>query len=116
MFSKKYFQDRAILFLNLIIFLGALINIVATILRINTSQSVAIIRYQTSLGLAGFQRADVLQLYSFSVAALLIAALAILVSAKVYKRRRSLSLLVLTLAIVALFFNLLVSGAILNLQ
>jgi hypothetical protein len=116
MFSKKYFQDRTILFLNLAILLGAVINIAATILRINTSQAVAIIRYQVSLGLAGFQRADVIQLYSFAVMALVITITAILISAQVYHRRRILSILILALGAIALFFNLIISGAILNLQ
>jgi hypothetical protein len=116
MFTKKYFQDRTMLFLNFIVLLGAAVNIVATVLRIDTTQSVSIIRYQVSLGLAGFQRASVIQLYSFAIMALIVAVTAILVSAKVYHRRRALSTLVLSLAIIALFFNLIVSGAILNLQ
>jgi len=116
MFSKKYFQDRSILFLNLVVILGAIINVIAVTLRINTSQSIAIIRYQVALGLAGFQRASVVQLYSFAIAALLMAAVAVLLSARLYKQRRSLSLLILWLTIIALVFNLIVSGAILNLQ
>jgi len=116
MFTKKYFQDRTILFLNLAIILGAVINIVATVLRVNTSQAVAIIRYQVSLGLAGFQRADIIQLYSFALMALVIAITAVLISAKIYHRRRILSVLILSLSLIALFFNLIVSGAILNLQ
>jgi ABC-type long-subunit fatty acid transport system fused permease/ATPase subunit len=116
MFTKKYFQDRTILFLNFIVLLGATVNVVATVLRIDTTQAVSIIRYQVSLGLAGFQRADVIQLYSFAIMALIISITAIVVSAKMHRRRRNLSVLVLSLAIVALFFNLIVSGAILNLQ
>jgi hypothetical protein len=116
MFSKKYFQDRAILFLNLVVILGALINIVTTVLRINTGHTGAIIRYQVSLGLDGFQRASVYQLYSFAVMAALIAITTIILSARLFVLKRSLSLLILALAIVALFFNLIVSGAILNLQ
>lgn len=116
MFTKKYFQDRSILFLNLIIILGTLINVIATTLRINTSQPVAIIRYQTNLGLVGFERASVWQLYSFAVAAVLIAVVSIFLSARLFHLRRSLSVLVLFLAIIALLFNLIVSGAVLNLQ
>jgi len=116
MFTKKYFQDRPILFLNLVVVLGALINIIATVLRINTGQSIAIIRYQVALGLAGFERASVIQLYSFALAAFVIAVAAVILSARLYQQRRILSILVLSLTIIALFFNLVVSGAILNLQ
>lgn len=116
MFTKKYFQDRTILFLNLIVIIGATINVIAVMLRINTSQSIAIIRYQVALGMAGFQRASVVQLYSFPLMALVIALAAILISARLYHKRRALGVLFLVLAVIALFFNLIVSGAILNLQ
>ncbi len=116
MFTKKYFQDRTMLFLNFIVLLGAVVNVVATAIRIDTTQSVSIIRYQVSLGLAGFERASVSQLYGFVIMAVVVAITSILVSAKVYRRRRTLSILVLSLAVVALFFNLIISGAILNLQ
>ncbi|HUD03345.1 MAG TPA: hypothetical protein VMR51_00955 [Patescibacteria group bacterium] len=116
MFTKKYFQDRPILFLNLIVVLLSLINIIATVLRINTSHSIAIIRYQVALGLAGFQRASVFQLYGFALLALVITVVAIILSARLYTQRRMLSILILSLTIIALFFNLIVSGAILNLQ
>jgi hypothetical protein len=56
------------------------------------------------------------QLYSFVAVAVLIALVSIFTSAKLYNMRRSLSLLILFLAIVALLFNLIVSGAVLNLQ
>lgn len=116
LFSKKYFQDRPILFLNLLVVLGALINIITVVLRIDTSQTVAITRYQVALGLAGFERGSPAELYSFALAAVVIAITAILLSARVYWLRRSISIVVLALAIIALFFNLVVSGAILNLQ
>lgn len=116
MFTKKYFQDRPVLFLNLLVVLGALITIIATTLRIDTSKTVSIFRYQTALGLAGFKHANVTELYSFAIAAVVIAIVAIIVSARLYKQRRTLSLLVLSLTIIALLFNLIVSGAILNLQ
>ena len=116
MFTKKYFQDRTLLFLNFIVLLGVAVNVVATTIRIDSTQAVSIIRYQVSLGLAGFERASTIQLYSFIAVAIVIAVTAIIVSAKLYRRRRVLSILVLSLAIIALFFNLIVSGAILNLQ
>lgn len=116
MFNKKYFQDRPILFLNLIVILGAIINIFAIALRIDTTQTVTIIRYQVALGLSGFQRANTLQLYGFIFLAILISIFAVFFSAKIYQQRRSLSLMVLSLTIIALLFNLIISNAVLNLQ
>jgi hypothetical protein len=68
------------------------------------------------LGLAGFERASVWQLYSFAFAAGLFALVAVLLSARLYTIKRALSILVLSLAVVVLLFNLIVSAAILNLQ
>lgn len=116
LFSKKYFQDRPILFLNLLVVLGALINVISVVLRIDTSQTVTTTRYQVALGLGGFERGSPNELYSFAIAAIVIAITAILLSARIYWLRRAVSLVILALAIVALFFNLIVSGAILNLQ
>ena len=116
MFTKKYFQDRPILFLNLVVILGALINVISTSLRIDTSRTAAIIRYQSELGLSGFPKGSNTELFSFAIMAVVIAVFAILLSARLYHQRRTLSLLILSLTIIALLFNLIVSGAILNLQ
>jgi hypothetical protein len=116
LFTKKYFQDRPILFLNLIVVLGALINVLSVVLRIDTSQSVTTVRYQVALGLGGFERGSPTELYSFAIAAIIIAITAILLSARVYWLRRAISIVILALTAVALLFNLIVSGAILNLQ
>lgn len=116
MFTKKYFQDRPILFLNLIVLFGAAINVIAIVLRINTSQSLVIVRYQLALGLAGFQRGSVSQLYTFAIAAMLFAAVGVVMGARLYFLKRYLSILILSLTVVILLFNLIVSASILNLQ
>lgn len=116
MFTKKYFQDRPILFLNLVVILGALINIITVSLRVDTSQTVTTIRYIIALDLAGFKQGTATQLYGFAAIAAIMAIVAIILSVRLYSQRRSLSLLVLSLTVVALLFNLIVSGAILNLQ
>ena len=116
MFTKKYFQDRPILFLNLVVILGGIINILATVLLIDTSRTAATIRYESTLGLGGFPKGTPLDLYSFAFVALLITAVAIFMSARLYTHQRLLSILILGLSIVALLFNLIVAQAILNLQ
>jgi hypothetical protein len=116
MFTKKYFQDRPILFLNLVVVLGAIINIIAISLRIDTSRTAAIIRYESALGLSGFPKGTTTDLYGFVIVAILMAIVAVLLSARLHAQRRELSLTVLSLTVIALLFNLIVSGAILNLQ
>ena len=114
LFSKKYFQDRPVLFLNLLVVLGALMNII-TMLFIDTSQTVITIRYDVATGVA-LDRGSPTELYSFALAAVVIAVTAILLSARVYWQRRAISLVVLSFAIVALFFNLIVSSMLLAIQ
>ena len=116
MFTKKYFQDRPILFLNLVVVLGSLINIIAVLLRVDTSRDVSIVRYQAALGLSGYPKGSVAELYSFAVFAVLVTAISVFLSARLYTQKRALSVLLLWLTIITLFFNLIVSGAILNLQ
>lgn len=116
MFEKKYFQDRPILFLNLVVILGALINIIAPLAWIDTSQSVATVRYIAALDIAGYIQGGATELYGFAVFSAIISVVAILVSARLYSQKRALSLLILSLTIIVLLFNLIISGAILNLQ
>ncbi len=116
MFNKKYFQDRPVLFLNLVVVLGGVINMIATALLIDTSRTAATVRYESTLGLGGFPKGTPLDLYSFAAVALLVTFVSIFMSARLYTQKRLLSILVLTLAIVALLFNLIVAQAILNLQ
>ena len=116
MFTKKYFQDRPVLFLNLVVILGAAINLIATVLLIDTSRTAATVRYESTLGLGGFPKGTPIDLYSFAAVTILVTFVSIFMSARLYTQIRLLSLVVLTLAIVALLFNLIVAQAILNLQ
>jgi hypothetical protein len=116
MFNKKYFQDRPILFMNLVVVLGAIINVISILLRIDTSQSVATTRYIAALDIEGYIAGGVTELYSFAIFAVVVSVVAGLLSARLYVQNRALSLLMLSLTTVVLLFNLLVSSAILNFQ
>ena len=116
MFTKKYLQDRPILFLNITVVALLLLNIIASILRIDTSKSVSIIRYQVAAGQAGFYRAEPYELFGFAIAAVVFSVLAIFLSTKLYTQQRMMSLLLLSLTIIVLIFNFIVSNAIFNLQ
>lgn len=104
------------MFLNLVVVLGAIINVIASLLRIDTSQSVATIRYISALDIEGYVSGGVFHLYSFAVFAVIVAGVAVFLSPRLYTQKRALSLMILSLTIIVLLFNLLVSGAILNLQ
>jgi hypothetical protein len=112
LFTKKYFQDRPILFLNLIVVLGALINVISVVLRIDTSKTITFTRYQAALNT--YDRGGIIELYAFAFCAILIAVSATLLSARMYSKNRGVSLVVLMLGVIALWFNIAVSDAIFN--
>lgn len=116
MFTKKYFQDRPILFLNIAIVAATLLNVIVSVIRIDTSKPVAIIRYQTTEQLTGYSRADTTDLYSFALASILFAVVAIFLSTKLYTQKRMLSMVLLSLTLVVLVFTFVVSNAIYNLR
>jgi len=116
MFTKKYFQDRPILFLNIAIVATALLNVIVSVIRIDTSKPVAIIRYQASEQLTGYSRADTNDLYSFAIASILFALVAIFLSTKLFTQSRMLSMLLLSLTLIVLVFTFVVSNAIYNLR
>lgn len=116
MFTKKYFQDRPILFLNIAIVATTLLNVIVAVIRIDTSKSIAIIRYQATEALEGYSRTDVTDLYSFAVASVLFATVAIFLSTKFFTQKRMLSVVLLSLTLVVLVFTFVVSNAIYNLR
>lgn len=116
MFTKKYLQDRPILFLNVFVVAITLLNLVSGLLRIDTGKNLAIVRYKVAEGLDGYERADPYYLYNFIIVALVLAGVGILLSTKLYKQKRFMSIMLLSLTAVVLVFNFIVSTAIYNLQ
>jgi len=112
----SYIHDKLTVFMNLVLILLGLFNIILVVLRIDTTQAAAVIRFNTSLGIAGFERADTSQLYQFALIPLIIVISQTLLAWKVHKMKRATSLLVLGLGIIALIFSIVVSTAILNLH
>lgn len=114
---KKYLQDRPILFLNITVFFLAFFNILSTLLRVDSSRAAAIVRYmvwkQDSFG--GIQ-GSVYELYSFAVLVLILTIGGFYFGYKLYRMNRNYGLITLTLVIICLIFNIIVSNAILNLQ
>lgn len=114
---KKYLQDRPILFLNITAAFLAIFNILATLLRIDTTSTTTIIRYNVWKGIiGGGDQGSVVELYSFVLMAIILFAGGIFLAYRFSKLNRNYSILTLFLVIVALVFNIIVSGAILNLQ
>jgi hypothetical protein len=117
MFTKKYLQDRPILFLNLFLMSVTTLTIISSFITVDTSKQLAIVSYRLAEGLDGYEKTDnIYELYSFALAAIIFTAVAVFLSTKLYKQKRMMSLLLLSLTAIVLIFNFVVSLAIFNLQ
>ncbi|MBP7821204.1 hypothetical protein KA043_03855 [Candidatus Saccharibacteria bacterium] len=113
---KKYLQDRPIFFLNILIFFFAVFSTLSTLLRVDNSRAAAIIRYQVWQGQRGGIQGSPLELYGFAFFSIIMLFGGLFFAYKLYNLNRNYSLIVLSLTLVALVFNIVISGAILNLQ
>ncbi len=116
MVGKRLLHDKLILFLVLVVGLLTVFSVLSVFLRVDAAQQITIIRYKPSLGLAGFERGSSDRLYEFGLFAAIVAVSAVIVTRKVYYLRRTAAILVLGLSAVVLVMNIVVSGALLNLQ
>ena len=117
MFTKKYLPDRPILFLNLFLVSITTLTVISSFITIDTSKQLAIVSFRLAEGLDGYEKTDkIFELYFFAIAAILFTAVAVFLSTKLYKQKRMMSLLLLSLTSIVLIFNFVVSLAIFNLQ
>lgn len=113
---KAYIHDKLAIFFNLVLIFLGIFNILLVVLKIDTSQSAAIIRYNTTLGLAGFEKSSSSALYQFALMPLLIVAVQTVLAWRLHGLKRGLSILALSLGMVAVLFSIVVSSAILSLH
>ncbi len=116
MFSSKFFKDKSILLSTLVLGLLALFNVISVVLRADTSQSSTILRYWTLQGAPDFEKQGPEQLYSFALFAVIAFVIALVISYKLYDVYKPAAYTLLILTKLAIFLNIIVSGAILNLQ
>jgi hypothetical protein len=110
---KKFLSDRTLL---LLAFLGALLllfNVFLVILQIDTTQVVAITRYNT-IETELFTRGNVRSLYIFAVAPIIFYMIQVGLAVRVFENRRKLAILLLSMNIFILLFSVIVSSAIIN--
>lgn len=111
---KAYVHDKQAVFLNLVLLLAGIFNILLVVLRIDTSKAAAIIRYNTTLGRAGYERASASALYQFALIPLLIVFVQTFLAWKLHGVKRGISVLILSLGIIAVIFSIVVTLAILG--
>lgn len=116
--AKKFIEDRSALLLVSINTFLALVACVLILLKINASKGTAnyIISYRSSLGIDGYTQGTVWDIISFVAAALLLLCLGFLLSYRVYRIQRALSIGVLGLTTFLLALLIVVSNALLILR
>jgi hypothetical protein len=96
--------------------IGALLtifNVLLVILQVDTTQTVAIIRYNT-IDNEVFTRANVRSLYIFAAAPVVFYLVQTILAIRVFESKRRLAVLLLSLNIVILIFSIIVSSAIIG--
>lgn len=115
--TKKYFHDHIVLLLLSINAFLAIAGSILTLIRLTTSQGTGfIVQYRSNLGINAFETGDVLDMLSFVVFSLLVLALHIILSLRVYRIHRQLALVILGLGILLLLLTIIISNALLVLR
>lgn len=88
-------------------------NVVLVILQINTTKTVAIIRYNSILP-PEFTRGDTRSLYVFMLAPFVFFLSHFVIAMKMHEKKRAMSIIIMGLSYVILLFNIIVSSAVIN--
>lgn len=88
-------------------------NIILVLLQINTTKSVAIIRYN-AIVLPEFTRGDTRSLYVFAFAPLVFFIIHLVLAIKMYEKNTAISKIIMGLAYIILLFGIIVSSAVIN--
>lgn len=101
------------LLLTFIAALLVLFNVFLVVLQIDSTQTVAITRYNT-VETEVFTRANVRSLYVFALAPIVFFAAQLILAVRVYEKQRNLSTLLLIFGLIVLLFSVIVSSAIIS--
>jgi hypothetical protein len=112
--SKKYFHDHLVLLLLSVQAFLALATSIFVLLRLSSGHSSGhIVAYRPALGVNAYQPGGVSELLGFVGFALLILLVHTVLSMRTYKIHRQLSISILSLGILLLVLNSIVSNALL---
>jgi hypothetical protein len=115
---KNYLHDHYVLLLasiNSFLAIAGIIFVFIKLISINHANGY-IVQYRPSLGVGSYQTGSIDQLISFTVFALIILILNLVLSYKAYKIHRQLATVILTLGILLLILNIIISNALLKLR
>ena len=116
MFSRAFFKDRLILLQAFIASLLTGLSLLLATWQVDTSVPSAVLRYWTIQGVPEFDKQPAIELYSFSVLAVIVLALALVMSYNLYNLYKPAAYATWFLSNTILLATLLTSNAILSLQ
>lgn len=111
---KRYLHDKVVLVLLSAIVFFAVFNALWVLLRLDSSRSAGriVVQYRPSLGLSGYYyNGGKLGVLSLAIFSLFILVFHTIMSIKVYKIRRQLSLVILALGLLLILLTLVISNA-----
>ncbi len=113
---KNYFHDKLVLLLLSIMTFLVLLCGILLFLRLDTEREGYIIQYRSNLGLSAFTTGSTADMTRFVIFTVLVAAFHLVLSMKIYHRRRELSIMVLATGILLQVITIIVSNALLVLR
>jgi hypothetical protein len=110
--SKKYFRDHLILLL-----LSTNVFLAVLVVRLGTGHGTGyIVQYRSSLGINAFKTGSLTDLLGFIIFPLVVLAAHTMLSLRAYHIHKQLAVAILSLAVVLLVLNIIVSNALLVLR
>jgi hypothetical protein len=114
---KKYFHDRLILLLLSTNVFMAFLASVWVLFKLDSGRSAGyIVQYRSSLGISALKTGDAGELVAFMVFAVIVLAINVVLSIRVYSIKREISVLILALGVLLLTMSVIVSNALLVLR
>lgn len=113
---KTYIHDKQLVFANIALILVGLYGVLLTVLRVDTTQTAAIVRNNTTLGLAGFEKAGSESLYQLALISFLVVLIHTFLSIRLRPKSRVYAGMSLALGIIAEVFLVVVASALLSLH
>lgn len=116
-FSKKFLHDRTILVLITAVAVLVVIGVSLVLLTFDVSKNpTTIVAYRQNVTGSSYQSGKPIDIYSMAVFMMLVAAAAVILSARVYNIRRSVSVFILGSSAFLLTLSIIVSRALISLQ
>lgn len=110
--TKSYFRDHFVLFLLTVNSFLAILAAIIVFLRLSSARgSGFIVQYRSNLGVSAFKTGSVTEIVGFAIFALVILAINVFMSIKTYDIHRHLAIAILSLGMLLIALDIIISNA-----